>query len=121
MIYKQKLSGFTINRSENRAYAKQVENSSPCSDRRFLTPWISQGLNHNQRVHIEGTMAPAIYVAEGGEALGPEGVLYPSISKCQGRKTGVSGWGSTFTEAGEREWDRGFPKGRPEKEKTFEM
>jgi hypothetical protein len=29
----------------------------------------------------------------GGEALGPEGVRCPNVGECQGRKTGVGGWG----------------------------
>jgi hypothetical protein len=43
-----------------------------------------------------GLMAPATYVAEVGEALGPVKVLCPSISECQGQEVGVGGlvsWG----------------------------
>ena len=38
-----------------------------------------------------------------------------------GRQEWVGGWGSTLIEAGVEEWDRGLPKGRPGKGKTFEM
>jgi hypothetical protein len=42
-------------------------------------------------------MAPTAHVAEDvtsveGEALGPEGVLCPSVGECQGRESGVGGW-----------------------------
>ena len=42
----------------------------------------------------------------GGETLGPEGVLCPSVGKCQGGKMGVEG--STLIEAREGGEDRGF-------------
>ena len=38
----------------------------------------------------------------GGEALGSEGVRWPSVGKCQGGRTGVGGWGSVLIEAGAR-------------------
>ena len=53
------------------------------------------------------------------EALGPEGVQFPSVGECLGKNMGVGGWKSTLIEAGEVEWE--FLKGRPGKGKTFEM
>ena len=76
--------------------------------RLFATPWEEQQCQlvnppgaprdwtTNQRVHMEGTMAPVAYVAEdgfvginGGEALGPVKALCPCVGECQGRKAGV--------------------------------
>jgi hypothetical protein len=45
------------------------------------------------------------------DICGRRGIQYPSVGECQG--------GSTLIEAGG--WDRGFPKGRPGKGKTFEV
>ena len=59
-----------------------------------------------------------------GEALGPEGVQCPRVGECQGRKTGAGEWmgrGALSQRQREGGWDRGFPKGRPGKGKTFEM
>jgi hypothetical protein len=64
-------------------------------------------------------MALAMYVVEDdliGEALRPEGVQYPSVGECQGRRMGVHGWGSTHIEAGGGGW---FLMKRPGKGKTF--
>ena len=55
-----------------------------------------------------------------GEALGPEGVRCSSVEACQGRRTGMGGWGAPSLRQ-EEVWDRGFLKGRPGKGKTFEM
>lgn len=44
----------------------------------------------------------------GGVALGPEGVVCPSVGECQGGKTEVGGWGSTLKEAEDGGWDGGF-------------
>jgi hypothetical protein len=50
----------------------------------------------------------------GGEALGPEKVLYPSIRKCQGQEAGM-------VKRGTGGGDRGFSEGKPGKGITFEM
>jgi hypothetical protein len=47
----------------------------------------------------------------GGAALGPEGVRCPSVGKCQGRKTGGGGWGSTLIEAERGDRIGGFWRG----------
>jgi hypothetical protein len=53
------------------------------------------------------------------EALGPEGIRYPSIEECQdGGLEWVGGLGSTLIEAGGGVWE--FPKGRSGKGKTIE-
>jgi hypothetical protein len=57
----------------------------------------------------------------GGEVIGPEGTRCSSVGKCEGRRTGVGGWGSILKSQGEGRWDRRFPKGRPGKGKMFEM
>jgi hypothetical protein len=44
----------------------------------------------------------------GGALLRPESVRCPSVGECQGRRTGVGGWGSTLIEAGEGGWDEGL-------------
>ena len=72
-------------------------------------------------------MALATYVAEDGlvrhqweeNTLKPEGVQCPSIRECQGKRTGVGGWGSTLIEVGGG--NRGLPKGRLGKGKIFEI
>jgi hypothetical protein len=61
------------------------------------------------------------WISVGGEALGPERVQCPSVGGCQGDKTGMGGWVNTLIDAGEGRWDKRFQKGRPEKEKTFEL
>jgi hypothetical protein len=40
------------------------------------------------------------WTSVGGEVLGPEGVRYPSVGECQGRRTGVGAWGSALIEVG---------------------
>jgi hypothetical protein len=44
----------------------------------------------------------------------------PQCRGMPGQEDG-SGEGSTLIEAGDGRWNRGFPKGRPRKGKTFEM
>jgi hypothetical protein len=50
----------------------------------------------------------------GGEALGPEKALCPSVGECQGQEAGVGG----LVSRGRR---RGFSEGKPGKGITFEM
>ena len=46
----------------------------------------------NQRIHMDGPMAPAAY--------GPDGVQCPNVGECQGGNVGVGCWGSNPIEAG---------------------
>jgi hypothetical protein len=55
----------------------------------------------------------------GGEALGPEKVLCPSVDKCQVQEAGVGGLVSRVK--GEGMGDRGFSEGKLGKGITFEM
>jgi hypothetical protein len=43
----------------------------------------------------------------GGEALGLEKILCPSIGECQGQEVGVGGLGSRGKEEGIRDFQRG--------------
>ena len=54
----------------------------------------------------------------GGEALGPEKALCPSVGECQGQEAGVGGLGSR---GGGREWGREISEGKSGKGITFEM
>jgi hypothetical protein len=57
--------------------------------------------------HICGRGWPC-WISVGGDALGPVGVGCPSVGECQGKRTGVGGWGSTLIEVGGRGWNGGF-------------
>ena len=82
-------------------------------------PQSSQGLN--QRLHMEGPMVPAAYVAKdalvalvasmGGEALGPEKAWCPSVGKCQDRKVRVG----ELVSRGRAGWIWGFQRGNQER------
>jgi hypothetical protein len=55
----------------------------------------------------------------GGEALGLEGVRWPSVGECQDWRTGMGGWvgGAPSWRQGEGEWDGGLQRGDLEKGK----
>ena len=59
------------------------------------------------------------WTSMGGEALGPEKVLCPSVDKCQVQEAGVGGLVSRVK--GEGMGDRGFSEGKLGKGITFEM
>ena len=63
-------------------------------------PWSSLELDNQPKYTHGGTHGSGsifrkgwtCWTSVGGEALGPEGALYPSVEECQGRKMGMGGW-----------------------------
>ena len=80
-----------------------------------------------QKVHMEGPLPLAGYVAKDG-LVGISGRSNPwscegSMPQCRRmpEREWLGWWGSTLIEAGEGQWDRGFPEERPGKGITFDM
>jgi len=71
---------------------KEVCNTTGRTISNKQTPESSQGLNTNQRVHMEWPMALATYVAEWPYLASMGGTWCPSLGECQGREAGVDGW-----------------------------
>jgi hypothetical protein len=93
------------------------------------TPWSFQELAHQPKnthgtTHGTGHICGRgwlCWTSVGGEALGPEGVLCPSVGECQSGRTEEGGWESTIIEAGGGGMEWGFQRVDLGRGNTFEM